>query len=122
MKQLISLLFIALVTVISWSSCAKSEAITVTTVYAMPYSAESSSFLAPSLSTLELNEALHFPKANVVNNHNRFFELSIIFNDKLQQLIHFFSQTEDDEKNFEDNSFPTFTSNKTTNKACQEPS
>ena len=122
MKQLISLLFIALVTVISWSSCAKSKVITVTTVYTMPYSAESSSFLAPSLSKLELNEALHFPKANEVNHHNRFFELSIIFNDKLQQLIHFFTQTEDDEESIEDNSFPIFTSNKTMKITCQESS
>lgn len=119
MKQLISLLLIILVTVMSWSSCAKNKVVNVTAINSLSSTVAFSSLLTPTLSTRETNESLSFPQAKVVSEHNRFFELSIVFNEKLQQIISFYSRSSDD-NDIVDNSFPSFTNNQSTGKACQE--
>jgi len=64
------------------------------------------------------NDVFGFAQEQVINDHNYFFEFSIIFNDKLQQLIAFF--TSDDEESINDeignNSFTA----KTSTKKCSE--
>lgn len=104
----------------SWSSCARSKVIEVTTIHTLSYSVLPSTLLAPTLSKLPTNDDLHFPHANVASEHNRFFELSIMFNDKLQQIISFFTHSDDERSNAVENSFPSFISNKSTGKACQK--
>lgn len=94
MKQLISLLLIISITVISWSSYAKSTAVRVN--YSQPSTAISSMILKPSLSQQHVNENFGFALNQVTNKHNDFFELSIIFNEKLQQFIAFFTHFGDE--------------------------
>ncbi|OUR61113.1 hypothetical protein A9Q74_11395 [Colwellia sp. 39_35_sub15_T18] len=53
----------------------------------------------PKLSPITLNinsDTFGFTQENVINERNYFFEFSIIFNDKLQQLIAFFTRDNDD--------------------------
>lgn len=119
MKQLISLLLIILITVISWSSCARSKVIEITTIHTLSYSVLPSSSLTPALSKLQTTDSLHYPQAKVTSEHNRFFELSIMFNDKLQQIISFFTRSGDEKINAVENNFPSFISNQSTGKACQ---
>jgi len=118
MKQLISLLLIILITVMSWSSCARSKVIEITTIHTLSYSVLPS-LLTPALSKLPKNDSLHYPQAKVTSEHNRFFELSIIFNDKLQQIISFFTHSGDEESIAVESNFPSFISNQSTGKACQ---
>ncbi|NQY86401.1 MAG: hypothetical protein HRT51_01420 [Colwellia sp.] len=122
MKQLISLLLIILVTAISWSSCAKSKAIKVTAIYTLHYSVLAAPLLTPTLSKISTNDSLNFSQVTVVSAHNRFFELSIIFNEKLQQIISFFTRSADKKSNVMANSFPSYTSNQSTGKTCQHNS
>ena len=96
MKQLISLLLIILVTVMSWSSCAKNKVINVTTIYGLSYPVVYSSLLTPTLTIPETNDNLTFPQTKIVSGHNRFFELSIVFNEKLQQVISLLTLTDDE--------------------------
>ncbi|MBL4823159.1 MAG: hypothetical protein JKX90_06505 [Colwellia sp.] len=119
MKKLTSLLLIILVTAISWTSCAKSKAIKVTAIYTLPYSVLPTSLLTATLSKLSTNDNLNFPQVTVVSEHNRFFELSIVFNEKLQQIISFFTRSADEKSDVMANSFPSYTSNQSTGKACQ---
>lgn len=122
MKQLISLLLIILITVMSWSSCARSKVIEITTIHTLSYSVLPSSLLTPALSKLQTNDSLHYPQAKVASEHNRFFEISIIFNDKLQQIISFFTRSSNEKSNDVENNFPSFISNQSTGKACQNNS
>jgi hypothetical protein len=122
MKQLISLSLIILVTVTSWSSCAKNTVINVATMYSLTYPIAHYLLSTPTLTTRETTNSLNFPQAKAVNEHNRFFEFSIIFNESLQQMISFFTRS-DDEKNYTvNNSFPSFSTNRPTVKACKENS
>lgn len=118
MKQVISLLLIIVVTVMSWSSCAKNKVINVAAINSSSYPVAFTSFLTPTLTTIEINENLNFPQAKVVSEHNRFFELSIIFNEKLQQIIAFYTRSNDQDT--VDNSFPSFTKKQSTGEVCQE--
>jgi hypothetical protein len=95
MKQLIILLLIILVTVMSWSSCAKNTVINVVSM-----------------------ESLSFSQTKVVNGHNRFFEFSIVFNENLQQAISFFTHTDNESSDVLDNSFPSYTGSQSTIKIC----
>ncbi len=53
--------------------------------------------LIPITINLENNtDTFGFAKEKVISEHNYFFEFSIIFNDKLQQLIAFFTRDDDD--------------------------
>lgn len=119
MKQLISLLLIILVTVMSWSSCAKNKVVNVAAINSLSFPVAFTSLLTPTLTTIETNENLSFPQAKVVSEHNRFFELSIVFNEKLQQIISFYTRSDEDIE-IVDNSFPSFTNNQSTGKACQK--
>jgi len=52
----------------------------------------------PSISTSNFDASdnrFGYSSTQVVNNHNSFFEFSIMFNDKLQQLIAFFTRSND---------------------------
>jgi len=120
MKQLILLLLIMSTTVISWSSCAKSKVINNTTIDSLSYSVTSSTLFTPIITTPETEENLIFPQAKVVSEHNRFFEMSIIFNENLQQIISFFTRSDDEKTYALNNSFPSDTSDQSADNACKE--
>ena len=120
MKQLISLLLIILVTVMSWSSCAKNEVINLTKVYRLTSPIASPSLFTTTLTELETNDSLNFTQAKVVTEHNRFFELSIVFNENLQQMISFFTRSENEKSYAVNNSFPSYTTKPPTVKTCKE--
>jgi len=94
MKQLISLLLIISITVISWSSYAKSTIIQVN--YSQPSAAVSSMILKPSLSEQHINEGFGITSNQGTKKSHNFFELAIVFNEKLQQFIAFFTHFGDD--------------------------
>jgi hypothetical protein len=87
MKTLFSLLLIVSITIISWSTFAKSNLIQVNTLYIQSSSTSELMVLKPSLSTRTIDEniALSSSKSNYKNNE--FFEMTMIFNEKLQQFI-----------------------------------
>lgn len=120
MKQLILILLIILVTVMSWSSCAKNEAINLTKMYRLSPSITSPSLFTTTLTELETNDSLNFHQAKVVTEHNRFFELSIVFNENLQQMISLFTRSENKKRYTVSNSFPSYTTKKPTVEACEE--
>jgi len=64
--------------------------------------------------TLDINsDTFGFSPENVINERNYFFEFSIIFNDKLQQLIAFFTRNDsnfDVHNSADNNSFSAKTS------------
>lgn len=120
MKHLILLLLIILITVMSWSSCARSKINEVAAVYTLSYSVLPSSLLTPTLSKTQTNDDLYFPQAKVTSDSNRFFELSIMFNDKLQQIISFFTHSGDEKNNTIESVFPSFINNQSTDKTCQK--
>lgn len=91
MKQLISLLLIISITIISWASCAKSTNIQVNAIYYQSSSAIHSAALKPSLTQLRIDDAFAFTSNQSANKQHNFFELAIIFNEKLQQFIAFFT-------------------------------
>jgi len=94
MKQLISLLLIISITVISWSSYAKSTVIQVN--YSQPSIAVSSMVLTPSLSEQHINEGFDITSNLGTNKSHNFFEIAVVFNEKLQQFIAFFTHFGDD--------------------------
>lgn len=96
MKLLLSLLLIISITIVSWSSSAKNTVIHANSIYLQPTSATHSMVLMPSLSNQYVSEDYAFTvKQNVHKSHN-FFELAIIFNEKLQQFIAFFTHIGDE--------------------------
>lgn len=101
MKQSLSLLLIISITVISWSSYAKNTVIRVN--YSQPSIVISSVVLTPSLSRQHVNESFDFTSNKTTSNHNNFFELAIIFNEKLQQFIAFFTHFGDEAKEIASN-------------------
>jgi hypothetical protein len=118
MKQLIILLLIILVTVMSWSSCAKNTVINAVSMYTLTYPVANFLLLTPTLTTLNATESLSFSQTKVVNGHNRFFEFSIVFNENLQQAISFFTHTDNESSDVLDNSFPSYTGSQSTIKIC----
>lgn len=122
MKQLISLMLIILVTVTSWSSGARNKAINVTTIYSLPYLVAPSSILTSGLTIPETEDSLSFPQAKIVSERNRFFELSIIFNEKLQQVIYLLTRSDDKKNTIANNSFLSYTDNPSTVNACNKNS
>jgi len=105
MKQFISLLLIISITVISWSSYAKSTVIQVN--YSQPSPAISSMVLKPAQSTKHANEDFNFVSTEATNKHHNFFELAIIFNEKLQQFIAFFTHFGDEVEEITSNNMST---------------
>ena len=105
MKQFISLLLIISITVISWSSYAKSTVIRVD--YSQPSPAISSMVLKPSQYTQHTSENFSFVSTKATNKHHNFFELAIIFNEKLQQFIAFFTHFGDEVEEITSNNMST---------------
>ena len=96
MKRLISLLLIISITTFSWYSCAKDNK----KVYVHAVSIQSSvvidtMVLKPSLSNQLIDESFSYTPYNAQSNRNSFFEFAIIFNEKLQQFIAFFTRSSD---------------------------
>ncbi|MBU2923167.1 hypothetical protein Q4506_07255 [Colwellia sp. 4_MG-2023] len=87
MKTLFSLLLIVSITIISWSTFAKSNLIQVNTLYIQSSSTSESMVLKPSLSTRTVNENIALSSNNSKYKNNEFFEMTMIFNEKLQQFI-----------------------------------
>ncbi|MCW8832212.1 MAG: hypothetical protein OQK09_13135 [Colwellia sp.] len=76
--------------------------------------------LTPITLTLENNhDSFGFAQEQVINEHNYFFEFSIIFNDKLQQLIAFFTRNDDEGKASNEVGNNSFTA-KTSIQKCSE--
>ncbi len=92
MKQLISLLLIISITIISWSSFAKSTVIQVNNLYSQPYSSENPMILKIFLYNQLVTERFFITPRKTMNKHNDFFETTMIFNEKLQQFIAFFNE------------------------------
>lgn len=122
MKKLLSLLLITLITAVSWASCAKNNVTNMTTFYNLSNAVTPSSLFMTSLTTPETDESLSFPQVKIVSEHNRFFEQSIIFNENLQQVISFFTRSDNKKSTIVDNSFPSYNDNSPTVKACKENS
>lgn len=129
MKQLIALVATIVLTFTLCTSLARAETVLIqpalmlsdsNTMYSYNKNSAGLMFvnslpkLTPIALTLENhNDNFGFAQEQVINEHNYFFEFSIIFNDKLQQLIAFFTR-DDDEYNAGDaignNSFAAKTS------------
>ncbi|MBL4942057.1 MAG: hypothetical protein JKY81_10385 [Colwellia sp.] len=107
MKQLISLLLTISIIVISCSSYATNTATYVNSIYTQPSSTYNTMVLEPSLSKQLINENFAFTATKTVNKHNTFFELAIIFNEKLQQFIAFFAHFGDEEEGLVSNNIST---------------
>lgn len=121
MKQFISLVFIMLVTIVSWSSCAKNKVMIDTTIYGLSYPVVSSSILAPTLTAIQTNDNLRYSPNKTSSEHNRFYEFSIVFNENLQQMISFFTHPSNDNEKSElvKNSFSSYDDNQSTINDCK---
>lgn len=119
LKKLIPLLVITLFTAISWSSCANNKITNAATIYALSYPIAEYSLVSPLLSERETSDSQHFPQAKVVKEHNRFFELSIIFNEKLQHFLAKFTRSEDKTSDIVKNSIPSYNQNQAEIEACK---
>ena len=96
MKKLISLLLIISITTFSWYSCAKGNTkLYVNAVSIQPAVAINTKLLTPSLSNQLIDESFNYTSYNSNNSHNSFFEFAIVFNEKLQQFIAFFTRSSD---------------------------
>mgnify|MGYP005988930495 CR=1 FL=1 len=87
MKTLFSLLLIVSITIISWSTFAKSNLIQANTLYIQSSSTSELMALKPSLSTRTIDESIALSSNNSKYKNNEFFEMTMIFNEKLQQFI-----------------------------------
>jgi hypothetical protein len=119
-KKLIPLFVITLITAISWSSCAQNKIANVTTIETFSYPIAEYSLLSPILTEIDTNDTLHFPQVQVVKEHNRFFELSIIFNEKLQQLLAKLTRSNNDKSNLVNYIAPTYSEDQSAVEACKK--
>ncbi len=94
MKQLILLLLSISITVISCSSYAKRTIVQVN--YSQPSTTVNSMMSKPLLSKQYVNESFGVTSNQTANKSHNFFELAVIFNEKLQQFIAFFTFFDDD--------------------------
>lgn len=95
MKTLRSLLFIISITTLSWATFAKSNIIQVNTLYI--HNPSSSIELKPFLSTPVVDENIILSSESTQYKHNKFFEASMLFNEKLQQFIAVFKNPNKEE-------------------------
>lgn len=134
MKQLIALLCTMVITFILSVSIARAETILVKpalmltsnnhTMYS--YNEQSAGLmyvkspaeLTPVALNLEsFSDTFAFAKEKLISDHNYFFEFSLIFNDKLQQLIAFLNR--DDDENHTDGKVDSHSlSTKTSTQEC----
>lgn len=112
MKLLLSILIAIAITIISWSTCAKSTMIQVNNLYIQPSSTASSLLLKPNLSNQLIDESFSFTRAQTAIKQNNFFETTMIFNEKLQQLIAYFDNSHDEMKEVASNNLQSL-NNKT---------
>lgn len=90
MKRLIILALTISIAVASWSSCAKNTQIKTNSLYIQKTQIISTPMLiTPSLTNQLVNENFALLANNQSKKQNMFFELTMIFNDKLQQFIAF---------------------------------
>lgn len=122
MKQLISLLLIISITVISWSSFAKSTIIQVNSLYSQSNSSENLMRLKPFLSNQLIHERFSLTSSKTTNNHNAFFETSIVFNEKLQQFIAFFTNSHDETNEVANNNLSSSKNSKSNIQKCKASS
>lgn len=122
MKQLILLLLIISITVISWSSFAKSTVIKVSSLYIQPSSSVSSMVIKPFLSNQLTNEDFALISNKTANNHNDFFEVTMVFNEKLQQLISFFANSHNEINEVAHNNLPSSKNSKPNIQKCKASS
>jgi len=94
MKQLLLLLLSISITVISCASYAKKTVVQVN--YAEPSTTINSMMLKPSLSTQYAYESFGVTSNQTVNKSQNFFELAVVFNEKLQQFLAFFTHLGDE--------------------------
>ncbi len=120
MKQLIALLLITSVVIISWSSCAKNEAANENKAYSLSSPIASHSLLSPVWEAQQADEGLSFIQAKVIKEKNKFFEFSIMFNDKLQQIIAFFTRSDVKESNVLNNNLLSYSNHDATRNACKD--
>jgi len=119
MKLLLSLLLIISITVISWSSSAKNTLIHTNSIYLQPTSATHSMVLRPSLSNQYVSENYAFTVKQSVHKSHNFFELAIIFNEKLQQFIAFFTHLGAEVEEIANSNFSSTPSSLTDIKKCK---
>lgn len=98
MKQLILLLLIISITIISWSSCAKSTEIQVHAIYYQSSTDSNLLKVNPIFSQHHSSEGLSVASNQSTNKSYNFFEFAIVFNEKLQQFIAFLSDLGDEFK------------------------
>ncbi len=120
MKQLIALLLMISVIIISWSSWSKNEVTNEAKAYSLSSPIASHSLLSPVWETQNVDEGLGFIQAKVINEKNKFFEFSIIFNDKLQQIIAFFTHSDTKNSNVINGNFLSYSNDETTKDACKD--
>lgn len=111
-----------LITVISWSTFAKSALINVNSLYIQSSSTAGSMLLKPYLSNQLIDENFAITPNKTINKHNVLFESTMIFNDKLQQFIAFFTGSHDKISEVANNSIPTSKKNKPTIQKCSASS
>jgi len=93
MRLLISLLLIISITIFSWSSCAKSSEIKVNAVYYQ--SSTANMLIVKPLFSQQRNNEFVLTSNQAAHKAHNFFEMAIVFNEKLQQFIAFFSDLTD---------------------------
>lgn len=121
MKLLTSLLLIVSITIISWSSFAKSIAIQVNSLYVQSSSSANTMILKPFLSN-QLNEDLSLTSSKTINKHNDFFETTILFNEKLQQFIAFFANSHNEIEEVANNNLSSSKDSKPSSQKCKTSS
>jgi hypothetical protein len=108
-----------LVTIVSWSSCAKNKVMIDTTIYGLSYPVVSSSILAPTLTAIQTNDNLRYSPNKTSGEHNRFYEFSIVFNENLQQMISFFTHSSNEKSELVKNNFSSYDGNQSTINDCK---
>lgn len=87
MKQLFALLLIISISVLSWSTCAENTLVEVDSLRVESSKSSNSILLKPFSSVLALEENNNIESHSKKYKNNDFFEMTMMFNDKLQQLI-----------------------------------
>lgn len=121
MKQLFSLLLAMFITIISCTTFAKSTVIQVNTLYIQP-STTSSISLKPYLSAQTIDEGYALAPSKTEYKHNDFFEMTIIFNDKLQQFIDSFKDGNNEAEEVANNNFQSAKHNSVNASKCKASS
>lgn len=106
MKQLIALLCTLVITITLCVNAAEADSLFIKKT-SLPQN-----FTLPE----NVIEGFNFPKEKVISDHNRFFELSIIFNENLQQFLAYFSSPINKENKIVSNDLSSATKNQASQK------